>query len=283
MIDTRKKIFAVVQDYTVSKETFGLYMDPDTDMLITFPKPKTSALGKYYESQDYISHTDSTRNAFDKAYQIVKNIAIKNKVKLIDGFCKEKGNLLDIGAGTGDFLVAAKKDGWNTTAVEPNAAASALIQKKGLICYHDTTVLTSGSFDVISMWHVLEHVPDVDAQLRELKRLLKPNGTILVAVPNYKSFDAKYYGRFWAAFDVPRHLWHFSKNSIKIIFAKHGFLLAQVLPMWFDAFYVSMLSEKYMNGKINFFNAFLVGLKSNLQARKTKQFSSQIYLLKVTT
>ena len=280
MEDTRKKTYTIAKDYTVSNETFGLYLDSNTDMLVTFPKPNVNALSKYYESSNYISHTDSKASLFDKAYQIVKNIAVKNKTNLIVRLQPQKGSLLDIGAGTGDFLVASKSIGWSVVAVEPNQKAADLVLKKGLICLSDTSNLENNTFDVITMWHVLEHVPDLDVQITELQRLLKPKGTLIIAVPNYKSFDAKHYGRFWAAFDVPRHLYHFSKTSIKTIFESRGFLLQEVLPMWFDAFYVSMLSEKYQFGKINYAKAIFIGLKSNWKARKTRQYSSHIYVLK---
>ena len=129
------------------------------------------------------------------------------------------------------------------------------------------------------MWHVLEHVPDVQKQITELKRLLKPNGTIIIAVPNFNSYDAKHYGVFWAAFDVPRHLTHFSKTAIKMLFQKERIDLINVLPMKFDSFYVSLLSEKYKTGKMNYLIAFLTGLLSNAKANKTKEYSSHIYVL----
>lgn len=280
MEDTRKKTYTIAKDYTVSNETFGLYLDINTDMLVTFPRPTVRSLSKYYESTEYISHTDSNQSFFDKAYQIVKNIAVKNKTNLIARLQPQKGILLDIGAGTGDFLVASKSKGWDVVAVEPSQKAADFVTKKGLTCLVDTSSLENHTFDVITMWHVLEHVADVDAQINELKRLLKPKGSLIIAVPNYKSFDAKHYGRFWAAFDVPRHLWHFSKTSIKTIFESRGFYLQEVLPMWFDAFYVSMLSEKYQYGKINYAQAILIGLKSNWKAKKTGQYSSLIYVLK---
>ena len=130
------------------------------------------------------------------------------------------------------------------------------------------------------MWHVLEHVPNLEEYLVALKRLLKPTGTILIAVPNFKSFDANYYGRFWAAYDVPRHIWHFSKVTIKKLFSEKEMNLVKVLPMKFDSFYVSLLSEKYKTGKMNFIKAFFVGLKSNLCAKKSKEYSSHIYVIK---
>ncbi|MFM2368718.1 MAG: hypothetical protein RL619_1018 [Bacteroidota bacterium] len=277
---SNKKHFLTVKDYSVSQETFDLYHDEELDMLITYPQPSLENLGKYYESVDYISHTDSKRSLFEKAYHFVKSIALKNKLNLINSLQPNKGSILDIGAGTGDFLSVAKENGWHTIGVEPSDKAKAIAKQKGVTFVGETSELESHSFDVISMWHVLEHVPDLDEQLKELKRLLKPNGTIIIAVPNFKSFDAKYYGKFWAAFDVPIHFWHFSKKTIKMLFEKEEMKLIKVLPMKFDSFYVSLLSEKYKTGKMNFIKAFFIGLQSNWEATSDFEYSSHIYILK---
>ena len=266
-------------DYSVSKETFDLHHNPEYDMLITFPKPSLEKLPSYYESDDYISHTDGKRSLFERLYQFIKGIALKNKLKLINAQ-SPKGKLLDIGAGTGDFLSVAKKDGWQTVGIEPSAKAKDIAIKKGVSFAADLASLEDNSFDIITMWHVLEHVPNLEEYISELKRLLKPNGTIVIAVPNFKSYDAKYYGEFWAAFDVPRHLWHFSKTAIQKLFATQNIQLVAVLPMKFDSYYVSLLSEKYKNGSMNFFNAFWIGFKSNQYGKKKKEYSSHIYLLK---
>jgi 2-polyprenyl-3-methyl-5-hydroxy-6-metoxy-1,4-benzoquinol methylase len=271
--------FLKVRDYSVSKEIFELHHNPEYDLLITFPKPSLEKLPSYYESEDYISHTDGKRSLFERLYHIIKNIALNNKVKLINSH-SEKGILLDIGAGTGDFLVAAKKEGWKTTGIEPSLKAKTIAISKGVDFVDNLTDLKDHSFDVITMWHVLEHVPNLEEYLVALKRLLKPTGTILIAVPNFKSFDANYYGRFWAAYDVPRHIWHFSKVTIKKLFSEKEMNLVEVLPMKFDSFYVSLLSEKYKTGKMNFIKAFFVGLKSNLSAKKSNEYSSHIYVIK---
>ena len=272
--------FITVRDHSVSKENFELYRDESLDLLITYPQPKEEELGKYYESDDYISHTDGKRSMFEKAYHFVKGIALKNKLQLINDLQKEKGKLLDIGAGTGEFLMVAKENGWQTTGIEPSDKARNIALKKGVFLADSLADLEDHSFDVISMWHVLEHVPNLENQIKELKRLLKPTGTILIAVPNFNSFDAKYYGKFWAAYDVPRHLWHFSKTAIKGLFAKEGLHLQKVLPMKFDAFYVSLLSEKYKTGKMNYFKAISIGLKSNKYGKENLEYSSHIYVLK---
>jgi 2-polyprenyl-3-methyl-5-hydroxy-6-metoxy-1,4-benzoquinol methylase len=277
---SNKKHFLTVKDYSVSKETFDLYHDGTLDMLITSPQPSLENLGKYYESEDYISHTDNKRSLFEKLYHFIKSVALKNKLNLINSLQTNKGKILDIGAGTGEFLSVAKNDGWETIGVEPSEKAKAIAKNKGVSFVEETTELENHSFDVISMWHVLEHVPDLDKQIKELKRLLKPTGTLIIAVPNFKSFDAKHYGKFWAAYDVPIHFWHFSKTAIKILFEKEEMKLEKVLPMKFDSFYVSLLSEKYKSGKMNFIKAFFIGLQSNLKANKNFEYSSHIYILK---
>ena len=277
---SKHKQYISVKDNSVSKENFELYRDESLDLLITYPQPKEEELGKYYESDDYISHTDGKRSMFEKAYHFVKGIALKNKLQLINDLQKEKGKLLDIGAGTGEFLMVAKENGWQTTGIEPSDKARNIALKKGVFLADSLADLEDHSFDVITMWHVLEHVPNLENQIKELKRLLKPTGTILIAVPNFNSYDAKYYKEFWAAYDVPRHLWHFSKAAIKGLFAKEGLHLQKVLPMKFDAFYVSLLSEKYKTGKMNYFKAISIGLKSNKYGKENLEYSSHIYVLK---
>jgi 2-polyprenyl-3-methyl-5-hydroxy-6-metoxy-1,4-benzoquinol methylase len=277
---SNKKHFLTVKDYSVSKETFDLYYDETLDMLITHPQPSLENLGKYYESEDYISHTDNKRSLFEKLYHFIKGIALKNKLNLINSLQPQKGRILDIGAGTGDFLSVAKNGGWQTIGVEPSDRAKSIAKNKGVSFVEETSELENHSFDVISMWHVLEHVPDLEKQIKELKRLLKPTGTLIIAVPNFKSFDAKHYGKFWAAFDVPIHFWHFSKTAIKLLFEKEEMKLEKVLPMKFDSFYVSLLSEKYKSGKMNFIKAFFIGLQSNWKASQHFEYSSHIYILK---
>lgn len=277
---TNKKHFLTVKDFSVSQETFDLYHDENLDMLITHPQPALDVLGNYYESVDYISHTDSKRTLFEKAYHFVKGIALKNKLNLINTHQPLKGQILDIGAGTGDFLYVAIKDGWKTVGVEPSEKAKSIAKSKGVSFVEKTSELESHTFDVITMWHVLEHVPNLEEQIKELKRLLKPSGTLIVAVPNFKSYDAKHYGQFWAAYDVPIHFWHFSKSAIHKLFEKENMLLDKLLPMKFDSYYVSLLSEKYKSGKMNYFKAIYIGMLSNWKAKQNFEYSSHIYVLK---
>jgi len=269
-----KDYYLKCKDHLVSSEEFRLKELNDFEILETLPKPKK--LSAYYESDAYISHTDSSKSFTDKIYHGVKNFMLLQKLKWINKVAKGN-NLLDIGAGTGDFLQTAKRKNWNVEGVEPNGQARKLAEKKGIDLQEDLSNFKENSFDVISMWHVLEHVPDLDFQLKELDRLLKPNGVAVIAVPNYKSFDAEYYKDFWAAYDVPRHLWHFSQDGISKLFKENKFEKIETKPLVFDSFYVSLLSEKNKTGKANFLNALKLGLKSNLKAQSSSEYSSLVY------
>lgn len=205
---------------------------------------------------------------------------LQRKINWIDNEVPKRGKLLDLGAGTGDFLSEAKTKGWDTFGVEPNSDARKLAAKKGVDLFENSASFPDGHFDVISMWHVLEHVPDLEKQIKELDRLLKPDGLLVIAVPNFKSYDAKEYKEFWAAYDVPRHLYHFSPEAIKKIFKKSGFSLTSQKGLFFDAFYVSLLSEKYRTGSSNIFRAIRVGSRSNLNAKSTGNYSSLAYFFR---
>ncbi|WP_417558393.1 class I SAM-dependent methyltransferase [Mesoflavibacter zeaxanthinifaciens] len=272
-----------IKDHSVSGEIFQLKENKKYGFLETFPQPKTNQLSEYYKTEDYISHTDAKRNWFEKAYHLVRRFSLKQKLKLINGFKTETKTLLDVGCGTGDFLKTAKENNWIVSGVEPNADARTIANHKtdnSVFDIHQLNNFETNSFDVITLWHVLEHLPDLEHQISILKKLLKPNGRLVVAVPNYKSFDANYYNQFWAAYDVPRHLWHFDQNSISKLFASIDMEIEQIKPMLFDAFYVSLLSEQYKSGRKNIFKGFYNGLRSNLKARRTREYSSLIYVLK---
>lgn len=275
--------YITVKDYSVSGEDFQLIHNAEFDYLETTPKPSVEDLPGYYKSEDYISHTNSKRNIFEKVYHQVREISLKKKLKLIESFQPKDKTLLDIGCGTGAFLKVAKDNGWTIYGVEPDQDARAIANSITGNTIYNTNQLSKfedHTFDVITLWHVLEHLPNLKEQVSLFKRLLKPEGTLVIAVPNYKSYDASYYKNFWAAYDVPRHLWHFSQTAIKRLFQKENMKVVKTLPMIFDAFYVSLLSEKYKNKRMNPFNAFLVGLRSNVKAKRSGEYSSLIYVIK---
>jgi len=272
-----------VKDFSVSGEYFELKPNTKYGYLETTPQPKSSKLSDYYKSEDYISHTNTKRNLFEKLYHFVRLITLKKKLSLINSFQLDHKNILDVGCGTGHFLNSCKKNGWQITGIEPDENARKIANKLTNNSVYDQdrlTQLNKSSFDVITLWHVLEHLPDLEHQVQLYFDLLKPNGRLIIAVPNHKSYDANHYKDFWAAYDVPRHLWHFSRESINNLMRQFNLKVETIIPMCFDAFYVSLLSEKHKTGKMNFIKGFTVGLWSNISAIKTKEVSSLIYVIK---
>jgi 2-polyprenyl-3-methyl-5-hydroxy-6-metoxy-1,4-benzoquinol methylase len=276
----------VVKDYSVSGEIFQLHNCRTCDALFTFNPPPPDKIGVYYQSDAYISHTDSTKGVFNKVYQWVRKIALTNKRKLIEGQCAAniQGKILDYGCGTGAFLLEMKEAGWDVTGLEPDESArnraNSLINQP---VYEPEMLesLETGSFQVITLWHVLEHVHELHATLARLADLMTMDGLLVIAVPNHLSGDAQHYGQYWAAYDVPRHLHHFNPKSLKYLLLMHGLEITKTLPMWFDSFYVSLLSEKYKAGKMSIFPALWQGFSSNLKAIMLPgTCSSQIYLIR---
>jgi len=267
-------------DYTVSKEMYGLMLNKKYEMLVTSPIPED--LENYYISENYISHTDKNKTLFEKIYQTVKNYTLKKKVSLLDSFKTEEKTVLDVGAGTGEFLHSCKKKHWKIFGVEPNLDASRIAAKKGIFLKEKLSEFKDQKFDVITLWHVLEHIENLSEEIESLKKLLKDKGTLVVAVPNYKSHDAEHYKQYWAAFDVPRHVWHFSQNSITKLFSQVSMHVVKTIPMKFDAYYVSLLSEKYKSGVMNPIKSFWRGFQSNTKAKRTSEYSSLTYVIKNT-
>ena len=275
----QNKIKISTKDFLVSGESFDLLEDSERDMLITSPQPEVEDLAKYYESDAYISHTDSKKGLFASIYQNVRKYSLALKLRLITSLHGNEGSLLDIGAGTGDFLKLAKNNHWDVKGIEPNENAANLARQKGLVINESIDALEGQKFDVVTLWHVLEHLPDLEIIIEKIEALVKPGGILIVAVPNFRSYDAKFYKNYWAAYDTPRHLWHFSKVSMGKIFSS-TIKLIKIKPMIFDSFYVSLLSEKYKTGKSFSIKALFIGLWLNLAGMNTKEYSSHIYCYK---
>lgn len=276
-------------DYTVSRETFSIVQCPNCNFKFTNPRPSESEIGKYYESEEYVSHSNSKKGIINTIYHWVRSYSLNKKVKLInqefyDTTDKNTNTkaLLDIGCGTGEFLATAVSNGWSGKGIEPNDKARAqAISNYRLDVSNQNGIgdLHKESFDVITMWHVLEHVHTLNERVGEIYHLLKTGGKAIIAVPNCISFDAETYGENWAAYDVPRHLYHFTPDTMKALFSKNGFKFSKAFPMKFDSFYVSMLTEKNVHGKNNLPGAFWTGLLSNLKAKNdAEKFSSVIYV-----
>jgi len=247
--------------------------------------PGADEIAPYYQSAQYVSHSDTREGFINRLYHIIRNFTLttkRNLLKRVTGV--QHGVLLDIGAGTGAFANTMQKAGWNVQGLEPDEIA----RQNALKNYHlklgestDLENLVGETFDAITLWHVLEHVHELHKYLEKFVEILKPGGRLFIAVPNYTSYDASLYQEQWAAYDVPRHLYHFSPKSMQVLLARHHFSVETMKPMWFDSFYVSMLSEKYRSGKDNLLRAAWVGLVSNVKALSdTRKCSSVIYIIR---
>lgn len=275
-----------VKDHTVSKEDFVIWQCNNCTLRFTQDAPVESAIGKYYKSPDYISHTNTEKGLLNKIYQRVRNYTLKKKSKLIISSTIPQGKLLDVGCGIGGFLNEMKKEGWTVTGLEPDEEARILAKKLyNLIVFEPSGIssLSINSFDAITLWHVLEHVHDLHGYVDQLKELLKSNGKLFIAVPNYLSLDADIYRLKWAAYDVPRHLYHFTPKAMNVLMEKHSLTVRAKKAMPFDSFYISLLSSKYKNGHTKWLSAFISGLRSNARAAyDVDKCSSIIYMVEKT-
>lgn len=272
------------KDYTVSNQIFAVSECKRCSLRFTQDVPGAESIGSYYQSENYISHSNTSKGMINRLYQSVRRRTLKQKRRLVEGITGIKGGLLlDIGSGTGAFVHEMKSHGWNVTGLEPDegarkvAAATFNTELKDITTFFQ---LHEECFDVITLWHVLEHVHDLHNYISQFKRILKKEGILFIAVPNYTSKDAAIYQEHWAAYDVPRHLYHFSPASMKTLMEKHGLQVRQHKPMWYDSFYISMLSSRYRNGKTNLLAAFFNGLRSNIKALgNPRRCSSVIYVI----
>lgn len=275
------------QDHTVSKTNFEIWECSNCSVRFTQYAPAQDSIGPFYQSDTYISHTDTEKGLVNKLYKIARNNTLKWKIQLVKtvtGKIKTPGSLLDIGAGTGAFLQMANKASWTARGLEPDERARKICFKNYKLQLDSPEKLfefPDEAFDAVTMWHVLEHVHQLHEYIQQIKRVLVRGGVALIALPNFTSLDATHYAANWAAYDVPRHLYHFSPESMKTLVTFHEMKMEAVKPMWLDAFYISMLSEQYKSGKTNFLAAIWNGLKSNLQAlQKNENCSSLIYIIR---
>lgn len=269
-------------DHTVSHKSFTIQACDECGFGFTNPRPNPEEIGTYYRSDDYISHTNAGQSLSDRIYQVVRKRTVRSKHKLISQYIQQ-GAVLDYGCGTGNFLGYLRSKGYRTVGIEPSSIARA----QAVALLGPTVVPTlrelepDDRFQVITLWHVLEHVHDVRDTLRKLHSHAAPGTLLVIAVPDRESWDATHYGAQWAAYDVPRHLSHFRRKDIRRFLDETGFTVFDTRPMWFDAPYVSMLSEKHRGAGslVALVKGGILGCVSNLVAATTSRpTSSSLFL-----
>jgi 2-polyprenyl-3-methyl-5-hydroxy-6-metoxy-1,4-benzoquinol methylase len=285
--DQNLTTFLYGTDYSISQEKFTIKKCNSCGLLITTPRPTLDNLSQYYISPNYTSHTKRAKNIVDQLYVLARKFTLKWKANLVNKYAihSSPNRILDYGCGTGEFLNVKQNQGWQIRGIEPSPIARENANKNTKVSIHPSVndLKPDQSFNAITLWHVLEHVPDLDETLRTLRTLLIENGTLFIAVPNYNSWDGKYYGNYWAGYDVPRHLWHFSKTSMEQLLLRNGLMLIKIIPMRLDAMYVSILSEKYQTKHpsfLNFVRGIINGIRSNISGHHSKEYSSHIYVAK---
>ena len=282
--NTKIDFFIECIDFTVSHDKFKIQRCSSCGFKFTSPRPYSSDIGRYYKSESYISHSNTKKGIVNRAYHVVRSYTLIKKLQLLMHYSVKKGSVIDYGCGSGSFLKTCKENGWSAYGFDPSPDAREFIKTKFSIDAFSSqnelvTHLSGSKVDCITMWHVLEHVGNFEELFLFFESSLRSKGKLFIAVPNPESFDANYYKEFWAAYDLPRHFSHFSPKDIKALFSKNGYKHIKTLPMIFDSFYVSMLSEKYKGSRLGIFKAFFVGLWSNIVANKSgERFSSQIYI-----
>ncbi len=278
--------FMDCRDHLVSGEVFSLCRCTNCGLVFTNPRPREENAERHYQSEKYISHTDSQKGTMEKVYHLVRKHMLKKKLGMLKHTPSQNKTLLDVGCGTGAFLEAAQNEGFLVKGFEPGEKPRETARRKGLDVMGDKKELKSlkeGSFQVVTLWHVLEHMPDFLNKMKHFSRLLKTGGLLVVAVPMYKSFDAGFYKNFWAGWDLPRHLFHFDHDTIKLSAQKSGFKVVKTQGLPFDSFYVSLLSEDYKKNPMGKLRAVVVGGWSNVLAFLGKKpWSSEVFILKKT-
>ena len=265
------------EDYLVTRERFQIDNCQNCGLRFTNPRPDDDQLAGYYDSEEYISHSDEGLSLVSTLYKIARTFTLRRKRQLIERLSQNK-HLLDIGCGTGHFLDYCQQHDWQISGVEPNELARKQAEAKtNILIQDDISEITDTTFEVITLWHVLEHLPNLEQTMNQLKSLLAPGGVLIIAVPNFEAYEASVFNEYWAAYDVPRHLYHFNRNAVEHLANNHGLKIARTYPMKLDSFYISLLSNRNKTNSNKYINSFVTGLLSNIYAIKSNNYSSLIY------
>jgi 2-polyprenyl-3-methyl-5-hydroxy-6-metoxy-1,4-benzoquinol methylase len=260
---TEKKPFYQVSNRFNQKESFDLVKCPNCNFVYLSPRPTADAIGVYYEVEEYQPHQANARNAADVLYQRVRIWNNRYKRKTIEKY-KKNGNILDYGCGTGEFLLEMNVSGWKTYGYEPLTKAANIARNHGLNILKSLQNYQGGA-DIITLWHVLEHIHDARGIIKTLQQIMAPEAYLIIAVPNYQSFDAKIFKQNWVAFDAPRHLYHFTPETMTLFLESMNFQIVSYKTLYFDPWYNSLLSAK-IEAKNKKFKLLIQSLSKSLIA-----------------
>lgn len=268
----------IIKDHFLSKEDFELQETSIQGIYKTHPIPEN--LDRYYESTDYISHYQDEKGLKYKLYKFLQGFNLNFKRNILANELHKNANVLDYGFGAGEFLKYIEDD-FTTFGFEPNKSAGEFAAKKlsKTQIIDDLNTIENESLNAITLWHVLEHIENQEYILNLFHSKLITNGLLVIAVPNHTSYDAKRYREFWAAYDVPRHIYHFSKSGMQKLMNNERWKIKYIKPLLLDSFYISMLSEKYKKSSLFWLKGFIFGAISNFKALKNDEFSSLIYVI----
>lgn len=271
-------MFMKIKDHFLTQEEFEIIETETSGVYKTYPVPEN--LAPYYDSKDYISHHQDSGSLKEKLYKVLQNINLNYKKKLLIEYAGKGKKVLDYGCGAGEFIKYIEKD-FDSYGFEPNPVArkyaKSKVKKSTVI--EDLNILPDQSINIITLWHVFEHIDNQGDILDKFYNKLTDKGLLIIAVPNPTSDDALRYKEYWAAYDVPRHVYHFSKNGMERLMNNEKWKIRKIKPLLLDSFYISMLSEKYKKSSLFWIKGLFYGLISNVKASKTGEFSSLIYII----
>ena len=270
-VKLQKDIFSIkVRDFIVSNEFFKLYKDSETGIVWTQVGKNHNHLS-YYQSENYIPHSDK-KGLLGFLYRFSQRLMFVYKRIILMKPLKQSKSVLDYGAGDGKFAKYLEKSGKKIFTYDPLKVNSS----NNINLTQDTDFQA----DMLMMWHVLEHIPDLKKVFPKILERVNKKGFLVIAVPNRDCFDAKYYKNHWAAWDVPRHLYHFNHKSLLNFMSSYGLSFVFKRPLTLDSYYVSYLSEKYKKAPFPLFSGFIIGFLSNCLALFTSNFSSSVYVFR---
>lgn len=279
MTKAKKNRILRATDYLVSGESFDIYWDSKKKRAWTDVEYLNS-LDTYYKSADYISHHSRPHSFTQRLYVWARTLMLNYKYLILKNNINFKSSLLDIGCGTGSFLTFMKKKGFKVYGVENNSKARSFCLENNLETLATEASLPNDNFDLVTLWHVLEHLPNSEKSIATYRELLKKDGLLLIAVPNFQSHDRIHYQKDWAALDVPRHLWHFTPKGLTTMVEEIGFDLIQKKALGLDVFYICYLSEKHKDKSLPLLRGIFKGSFFLVKALFTKKHSSLVFVFK---